>query len=76
MAMDIPGMIRMLEKFVFSFVGVINGYNQEYLNALEAPNKEYIAFANSAHRPNLEETAKFIEVFRKMTSVNPLKTQT
>jgi len=40
----------------------------KYLDALEAPKKEYFLFDNSAHSPNLEEPEKFIEVFRKIAS--------
>jgi pimeloyl-ACP methyl ester carboxylesterase len=41
---------------------------EKYLNLIEAPQKEFIAFANSAHSPNLEESKKFIEAFRKITT--------
>ena len=43
---------------------------QKYLDALEAPKKEYFQFENSAHSPNLEEPERFIEVFRKIASEN------
>jgi len=46
---------------------------EKYLDVLEAPKKEFFAFANSAHSPNLEEPEKFIEVLRKIASENPLK---
>ena len=46
---------------------------EKYLNALTAPKKEYFAFTNSAHSPNLEEPEKFLAVFRKIASENPPK---
>ncbi|MDR1237050.1 MAG: alpha/beta hydrolase [Propionibacteriaceae bacterium] len=46
---------------------------EKYLDILEAPYKEFIAFSNSAHSPNLEESEKFIEVFCKIATENPLK---
>ena len=39
---------------------------EEYLNILEAPQKEFFAFSNSAHSPNMEESEKFVQVFRKI----------
>ena len=46
---------------------------KKYLDFLEAPKKEYFAFANSAHSPNMEEPEKFIEVLRKIAAENPLR---
>jgi len=46
---------------------------EKYLDVLQAPKKEFFAFANSAHSPNMEEPEKFIEVFRKIASENPLE---
>ena len=43
---------------------------KKYLDVLEAPKKEFFEFANSAHSPNMEETKKFIEVFRKIAAEN------
>ena len=45
---------------------------EKYLNVIEAPKKEFFMFENSAHSPNLEEPERFIEVFRKIASENPL----
>ena len=39
---------------------------EQYLDALEAPHKEYFSFEDSAHSPNLEETERFIEIFRRI----------
>jgi pimeloyl-ACP methyl ester carboxylesterase len=45
--------------------------HHRYLDTIEAPKKEFYAFANSAHSPNMEEPKEFIEVFRKIASENP-----
>jgi pimeloyl-ACP methyl ester carboxylesterase len=45
---------------------------KKYFDVLEAPKKEFFLFDNSAHSPNMEEPEKFIEVFRKIASENPL----
>lgn len=45
---------------------------REYLDAIEAPKKEYFAFANSAHSPNMEEPEAFILIFRRIAAENPL----
>ena len=45
---------------------------KKYFDVVEAPKKEYLVFTDSAHSPNMEETEKFIEVFRKIASENPL----
>lgn len=44
---------------------------EKYLNALDAPKKEFFKLANSAHSPNMEEPEKFIEIFRKIALENP-----
>lgn len=44
---------------------------EKYLDALEAPKKEFFIFSDSAHSPNMEEPEKFIEVFRKIALENP-----
>lgn len=44
---------------------------EKYLDVIEAPKKEFYAFSNSAHSPNMEEPKEFIEVFRKIASENP-----
>lgn len=46
---------------------------KKYLDAIEAPKKEFFIFSNSAHSPNMEEPEKFIEIFRKIALENPLK---
>ncbi|MGL6199326.1 MAG: alpha/beta fold hydrolase [Lachnospiraceae bacterium] len=45
---------------------------KKYLDALSAPKKGFFTFSHSAHSPNMEEPEKFIEVFRKIASENPL----
>jgi hypothetical protein len=37
---------------------------------LEAPKKEFFTFNNSAHSPNMEESEKFIQIFRKIALEN------
>lgn len=44
---------------------------QKYFNVIEAPQKEFFAFRNSAHSPNMEEQKAFIEIFRKIALENP-----
>jgi pimeloyl-ACP methyl ester carboxylesterase len=44
---------------------------EKYLDAIEAPKKEFFLFENSAHSPNMEEPEKFVEVFRKIAAENP-----
>jgi len=39
---------------------------QEYLNKIEAPQKSFFTFENSAHTPNLEEPEKFIQTVREI----------
>ena len=39
---------------------------EQYLEVIEAPEKEYFSFSNSAHSPNMEEPEKFIEIFREI----------
>lgn len=46
---------------------------EKYLDVLEAPEKDFFTFANSAHSPNMEEPETFIEVFRKIASENSLE---
>lgn len=46
---------------------------KQYFDAVEAPKKEFFAFANSAHSPNMEEPERFIEIFRKIAAENPPK---
>jgi pimeloyl-ACP methyl ester carboxylesterase len=46
---------------------------EKYLDVLEAPKKEIFLFDNSAHSPNMEESEKFVEVFRKIAAENPLE---
>ncbi len=45
---------------------------EKYLDIIQAPKKEFFLFDNSAHSPNMEEPDKFIEIFRKIASENPL----
>ena len=44
---------------------------QQYFDAVQAPRKEFFLFEDSAHSPNLEEPARFVEVFRKIALENP-----
>lgn len=46
---------------------------EKYVDALEAPKKEFFTFENSAHAPNMEEPKKFIEILDKIVLENPLK---
>lgn len=46
---------------------------EKYLDVIDAPAKEYFAFSNSAHSPNMEEPEKFIEIIRKIALDNPLE---
>ena len=39
---------------------------REYLDKIEAPQKAFFTFDNSAHAPNLEEPEKFIQVVREI----------
>lgn len=48
---------------------------ERYLKEIKAPKKEFFSFTDSAHSPNLEEYAKFVEVFRKIATENPLRKQ-
>jgi pimeloyl-ACP methyl ester carboxylesterase len=41
-------------------------------NSAHSPNKEFFTFDNSAHSPNMEEPEKFIGIFRKIASENPV----
>jgi pimeloyl-ACP methyl ester carboxylesterase len=43
---------------------------EKYLDVLEAPKKAFFTFDNSAHSPNMEESEKFIGIFRKIASEN------
>ena len=44
---------------------------EKYINAIEAPKKEFFVFNNSAHSPNLEEPERFVEVLLQIASENP-----
>ena len=44
---------------------------KEYFDDAEAPEKEFFAFGNSAHTPNMEEPERFIEVMRQIASGIP-----
>lgn len=46
---------------------------EKYLDLIDAPKKEYFAFPNSAHSPNMEEPEKLIEIFREIALSNSLK---
>lgn len=46
---------------------------KKYLDVLKAPKKEYFAFTQSAHSPNMEEPEAFVTVLRKIASENTLK---
>jgi len=71
------------EKFEIPFYVIHGAYDyqvsqvlaEKYLNVLEAPKKEFFIFENSAHSPNLEEPEKFVKIFRRIASENPLKEQ-
>jgi len=40
---------------------------REYFEIIEAPQKEFFTFENSAHSPHLEEREKFIQIVRNIT---------
>lgn len=44
--------------------------SQKYLDTIDAPEKEFILFDQSAHSPNLEETEKFAAFMRKIHAQN------
>ncbi|MDR2705271.1 MAG: alpha/beta hydrolase [Planctomycetaceae bacterium] len=48
---------------------------EKYLNILEAPQKEFFTFDNSAHSPNMEEPEKFIQIVRKIALENSFMRQ-
>jgi pimeloyl-ACP methyl ester carboxylesterase len=45
---------------------------KQYLETIDAPKKEYFAYADSAHSPNMEEPEKFVEMMRQIAAENPL----
>lgn len=46
---------------------------KKYLDVIDAPKKNFFAFSNSAHSPNLEESETFIKILRKIALENPPK---
>lgn len=44
---------------------------QKYLNAIEAPKKEFFSFTNSAHSPNMEEPEIFAQIVQRIIAKNP-----
>jgi len=43
---------------------------REYLDTIDAPKKDFFAFENSAHSPNMEEPEKFVQVVRGIAAEN------
>ena len=39
---------------------------REYFDKIEAPEKAFFTFENSAHSPNMEETEKFVQIVREV----------
>jgi pimeloyl-ACP methyl ester carboxylesterase len=46
--------------------------SREYFDQIEAPEKDFFTFENSAHSPNVEESEKFVQIVRKVASNHPL----
>jgi pimeloyl-ACP methyl ester carboxylesterase len=46
--------------------------SREYFDQIEAPEKDFITFENSAHSPNIEEPEKFVQTIRKIASNHTL----
>jgi esterase/lipase len=40
---------------------------REYLETIEAPDKAFFTFEESAHSPNAEEPEKFVQIVRQIT---------
>ncbi len=43
---------------------------REYFDKIEAPDKTFFTFENSAHSPNVEEPEKFVSIVHQITSKN------
>jgi pimeloyl-ACP methyl ester carboxylesterase len=41
---------------------------REWFDKIDAPEKAFFSFENSAHSPNMEEPEKFVQIIRKLTS--------
>jgi hypothetical protein len=37
---------------------------KKYLEVVDAPEKKFFTFENSAHSPNMEETERFVQTIR------------
>ncbi|MCD7898740.1 MAG: alpha/beta hydrolase [Bacteroides sp.] len=48
---------------------------KEYLEVLEAPQKGFFTFNNSAHSPNMEEPKKFVEIVRQIAAEHQPETE-
>lgn len=46
---------------------------KEYLDLIEAPDKKFFSFENSAHSPNMEEYNKFVSVIREINLISVKK---
>lgn len=44
--------------------------SREYFDKIEAPDKAFYTFENSAHSPNAEEPERFVSVVRQIDSKN------
>lgn len=44
---------------------------KKHLDMIEAPEKKFYLFDNSAHSPNMEEPEKFIDIIRELALENP-----
>ena len=42
--------------------------SHEYIEIIEAPDKSFFSFENSAHSPNFEEPEKFVQIIRQIAS--------
>jgi pimeloyl-ACP methyl ester carboxylesterase len=43
---------------------------REYFDKIDAPEKAFYTFENSAHSPNMEEPEKFVGIVREIASEN------
>ena len=46
---------------------------REYLDKIEAPEKAFFTFENSAHSPNAEEPERFVQIFREIDRITNLE---
>jgi len=72
---DLETQVRKVDVPVYFFLGrhdriVSSVIADQYFNVLEAPTKELVWFNNSAHRPHVEETEKFLRNMSRIRAMH------